>query len=927
MKRIALLVLLLHPLFLKAQNGTIKGKVSDSTENKVLSLAVISFLNASDSTLAAFVRTDQKGAFSKSLPDGKYILLITYPSYADFVYPAELNGQEIDLKNIFLTPKAKLLESIIITQHSIRIKGDTTEYLADSFKVKPNASVEDLLKELPGIQVDKDGKITAQGQAVQKILVDGDEFFSDDPTIATRNLRADAVKKVQVFDKPSDQSAFTGIDDGNKQKTINLELKDNAKHGYFGKVSAAGLDRYYNLQAMINAFKAKRKLAGFGIASSTAETGLDWTNAGNYGFNSNNMSVDAESGSISITSRSDGDLGSGNFLGTGLPESVKAGLHYSNKWDDSKYDLGSNYLFNNLKVRSRINDYSQNALLDSLFYSREISESHSNRLRHNVRAMMETQLDSSSSLKLEADGYTGTDEISTTYFTENLSALNKPVNQSNRITQSNNTNSFESVNLLYRKKFKRKGQTFSLNANQSYGEIKQDGKLFNAASFFDNNGMLTKKDTTDQLKVNNRSNQSFRATATYTHPLSQSSFLVFDYTIGLNSFEREQLSYNKGLNEKYEVLVDSLSNRFKYKYNTNAAGINYRFVKSKINLSFGGSVSNTAFHQKNLVKDTSNAYSYLNFFPRAALTYKFSSFSNVRFNYNGSSTQPTIDQIQPLADNSDPLNIIIGNPALKQSFNHSFQLFYTNFQVLNERYIYAGSSYSLTQNEITTSYYIDASGRRVTQYVNTDGNYSAGLFGGFNFKIPKTNWRLGTGPVLWLYRYSSFVNNLHNITNTANLSWRFSLNGSKKDVYELFITAQPSYRSSKSNISKVSNTDYWTGHFSVEGNYQLPLHFELGSDVNIDVRQKTSAFDNNNNVVLWNAYLEKKFLKNQNLALRVSIHDILDQAKGYSRYEYGGAVQERRYLTFGQYGLIKLTYDFVNKGGKAPAEFRGGIRL
>ncbi len=201
--------------------------------------------------------------------------MISYPKYADYVDKFELQAnQTFDFKTIYLTQKAKLLAAIIIKQSAVRIKGDTTEFTADSFHVKPNATVEDLLKELPGVQVDKDGKITAQGQQVQKILVDGEEFFSDDPTVATRNLRADAVDKVQVFDKKSDQAEFTGIDDGQTTKTLNLKLKENAKHGYFGKLSAGALDKYYNGQALINAFKGKRQLAAFAIASSTDATGL-----------------------------------------------------------------------------------------------------------------------------------------------------------------------------------------------------------------------------------------------------------------------------------------------------------------------------------------------------------------------------------------------------------------------------------------------------------------------------------------------------------------------------------------------------------------------------------------------------------------------------------------------------------------------------
>ncbi|MEO6814440.1 MAG: carboxypeptidase regulatory-like domain-containing protein, partial [Ginsengibacter sp.] len=222
------------PILAFCQTSSVKGILTDSSDHANIMYAVVSILKQEDTTLVAFARSDKEGKFQvHNIPGGSYIILISYPKYGDYVEKIKLSpGATIDLKNIFLTQKAKLLEEIIVRQAAIRIKGDTTEFTADSFHVRPNATVEDLLKELPGMQVDKNGQITAQGQKVQKVLVDGEEFFSDDPTIATRNLRADAVDKVQVFDKKSDQAEFTGIDDGQKTRTLNLKLKDNAKKGY-----------------------------------------------------------------------------------------------------------------------------------------------------------------------------------------------------------------------------------------------------------------------------------------------------------------------------------------------------------------------------------------------------------------------------------------------------------------------------------------------------------------------------------------------------------------------------------------------------------------------------------------------------------------------------------------------------------------------
>ncbi|MEO8823860.1 MAG: carboxypeptidase-like regulatory domain-containing protein, partial [Ginsengibacter sp.] len=479
-----------------SQNPGIKGKLADSSSNLIPTNAVISILHQQDSVLVKFSRSDKNGNFQiNNLDSGKYIVLISYPKYGDYVDQFDLKkGETFDFKTIFLTQKAKLLAEIIIRQSAVRIKGDTTEFTADSFHVKPNATVEDLLKELPGLQVDKDGKITAQGQQVQKVLVDGEEFFSDDPTVATRNLRADAIDKVQVFDKKSDQAEFTGIDDGQTTKTLNLKLKENAKHGYFGKLSAGALDKYYNGQALINAFKAKRQLAAFAIASSTDATGLNWQDSRSYGFSNDNLQV-MEGGGIMITSNS-GDLGTQSYYGQGLPESVKAGIHFSNKWDDDKYNAGGNYLFNKLAVRSAGNTYTQNILQDSVYYTRESQNTHSDKMRHGLSGMTEIKLDSSSSLKITADGYAGTSESNSDYTSEALDENNKTVNTSKRFTSNKGDNNGLRASALYRKKFKKKGRTISINFDETYTDNTSNGFLNNVSNFYDASGSVFRRDST-----------------------------------------------------------------------------------------------------------------------------------------------------------------------------------------------------------------------------------------------------------------------------------------------------------------------------------------------------------------------------------------------------------------------------------------------
>ncbi len=902
------------------------GILKDSkTTDSFKTNAVISILRQTDSSLVKFTRSNTSGNFKlNGLPKGNYIILITYPKYADYVELFALGTSDIhDFKTIHLSRKATLLQEIIVKQTAIRIKGDTTEYKADSFRVKPNASVEDLLKELQGIQVDKNGRITAQGQPVQKILVDGEEFFGDDPTIATRNIRADAIDKVQVFDKKSDQSSFTGIDDGQTTKTINLELKDNARRGYFGKLAVAALDQYYNSQAFINSFKGKRKLSAFVVASSTEKTGLNFEESSSYGFDNDQVKIDEGSGTIFISSEGGDELGTQSYAGEGLPESIKAGLLFSNKWNREALSINGNYLFNKLAEHGAANTFRQNILKDSLYYNHENLDRYSDKLRHTLSGIFETQLDSSSSLKITARGHAGIFEHNDYIESEALTADNQLANNSIRNSTRKGDNLSIEANALYRKRFKKKGRTISLNVNSKYYESAHKSYLQNESFFYLN---FIQKDTTDQYKRNSADQNIFTGRITYTEPLSDRSFLEMNYSYNNNHSSIKRETYNKDIHLKFSVLIDSLSNDFDYRVNTHSAGVNYRFNEKKYYFSFGGNVANTHFNQTDLVKDSSRKYDYTNLFPQAVFNYKFNPYSNLNIRYTGITNQPTIHQLQPIKNNNDPLNIIVGNPNLKQEFENSLQIGYTNYQVLNERYLILSSFLIHTSNMISSSYDIDLSGKRIYQAVNVDDGYAVALGGGYSIKIPNTLARLAFGPSLNYSKYSNIINGLTNSTNTTNLLLRVNVKMSKKDQYDLYATLIPSINKSTSSISAASATSFTNYNFNTGGNVTLPAKFEAGTDININLREKVNKYDVNNNVILLNAYVEKKFLKNDVLTLRLSINDILNQNKGYDRYITPFYSEEKTYLTFKRYGLIGLTYNFVNKGGKVSTE-DGTIRL
>ena len=329
-KTAALLWLLCFAFTASAQENLLKGSVADTLNKQVLHNAVVSLLRPKDSVLIKYVRTDQQGKFQlNGVPSGKFLILVSYPNYADYLDQLTIDDtQSRDLGNIPLMTKAKLLEEVIVKQKisAIRMRGDTTEYRADSFRVSANANVQELLRKLPGITVNGKGEISAQGQKVEKVLVDGEEFFSDDPAVVTQNLRADAVEKVQSFDKKSDQAVFTGIDDGQKTKTLNLVLKEDKKKGYFGKVEAGSdFDRYRYGKTMLNVFKGKKKAAAYITSDNTRYESLNWSERRNYGEDMNTQTEMSDDGGIMMWSNGD------DFSwGRGLPNSTTGGLHFIN---------------------------------------------------------------------------------------------------------------------------------------------------------------------------------------------------------------------------------------------------------------------------------------------------------------------------------------------------------------------------------------------------------------------------------------------------------------------------------------------------------------------------------------------------------------------------------------------------------------------
>ena len=909
-----------------AQSSLIRGNLSDTIEKKVLVNASVLILRKADSVMVGFSRTDSKGDFEiKNLPSGKFILLATYPKYADYADTLSLDeNAQMKLPHISMILKAQLLQEVIVRQQisSIKLKGDTTEYTADSFRVQPNSTVEDLLKKLPGIQIDKNGQITAQGEKVQKILVDGEEFFGDDPTLITQNFRADMIDKVQVYDKKSDQAAFTGIDDGQRQKTLNLKLKDDKKNGYFGKLSVgAGTDGYHDSQLMLNIFKKKLKLAGYGIISNTGTSGLNWQDVSYYGDNPlSGAEFDQSNGYWSISGNFDElDSWDGRYNGQGFPLVHTGGLHFSNKWNDDKESVNANYKILQLNVNGSSATNSQYILPDTTCYNNSKEQFNNKILRNRLNGAYEFQIDSTSSIKIDANG--GTDhKISNTVDSSDARASDSSlVNQGSRSLSTTGDVHTVNSNLLWKKKMHKKGRTISFNLRENYTLNTSTGYLYAKNNFY-TDGFLSQQQVTDQYKVNNNENILFDSKLTYTEPLTNVSSLVLNYGAVINNSSSTINSFNKGDNGKYSQLDSLYSNDYTFNIFTHKAGINYSLFKKKLRINFGSNAGFTSFKQKNEHTDSFARRSFVDWYPQAFLQYQFNQSKRLSLRYNGYTRQPTIQQIQPLLTNNDPLNITIGNPALKPSFSNDVSLSFNDWKMLSERSIWSSVDYQFTENSISTSSSVDSFGRRVNQAINVNGKRNVRANLDYGFKIKKINTRLGFNGSMSYSTYVSVVNNAANTTKSGMYTFGTYISKSKEKKYEFNLNVSATYTNSESSIQESIKTKYWT--YSIQPNFDifLPLKFQIHSDCEFSLREKTPVFNTNTDVIRWNAWIGKKFLKNDALLIKAVGNDLLDQNIGFTRSVTSNYITQNTYSTIRRYFLLSVVWNFSKSGTKIPGQ-------
>jgi len=911
-----------------SQKASLKGQLVDSSDHKSLQSTVIALLRAKDSVLASFTRADDKGRFSvPGLDSGQYIIMTTHPYFAEYFNTVTLAPQQqLDMGIIYMLSKMKLMEEVIVKGNkAMFMSGDTTVFTADSFKVSEGANVEELFRKLPGFQVDAKGQITALGKKVERLLVDGEEFFGDDPGIASKNLRADNVKEVQVYEGKSDQAAFTGIDDGQSKQTINLKLKEDRKKGYFGKIEAGGglkgkqegeQDKFNNA-VMLNAFKGKRKIAAYGIMSNTGKLNLDWQDRDKYGSSGSGVEV-SDNGDMQFNWNDDDYVTS-----DGTPTNWNLGLHYNNKFNMDKQSLNAGYRLVKINTPATLERFGANYLPDSTWKSHEKRDNYSSSIKHAANLTLEFKLDSMNTLKFTARGNSNKTNSTYTYFEDARTMEDDQlIYTNNRHGKMESDNNALNSNLLWMHKFKKLYRTLSVNIGGNYSKTNADEFLYSRLVSF-KNGDTSNVRKIDQHTLGTNENKNLSTRVSYTEPLMKDTYLELNYGFASSRSvnDREVYGYND-VTGRYDDFTDSLSNNFLYRVMANSPGVNVKLNKKKINATIGGSAGFTSTEQYNRTDGTDRPYDFVNYTARGEFRYMPKQSVRLWASYSGNSRAPSLNDLQPIINNSDPTNIKVGNQALKPSFSNNFRLSYSSFKMSTERNLWASINYGFTSNSFTTFSQF-ANTVRTYYTVNTNGVSYLGSYIDYGFKLKKSGIRLGSGANFSVNNNVDFVMDrnkkaIKNKTQDNNYNLNLSIGKDKADKYYIYWSPNIGYNTSRGSVNELSDYKYWSYGFNVYGNLKLPKDLEIRTDLNATYRQKDPRFPANNNFTIWNAFLTKAFHKKE-FEARISVYDLLDQNRGYSQSRSGYSFTDSYRNTLRRLWLVSFIWN-ITKNGAAPAK-------
>lgn len=886
MKRCIFIFLCMISHYLSAQS--IEGMVVDQADQNALENASIVLLDT-DSIMRYFTRTTSSGKFNFSkIEKGEYLLLVTYPKFEIYSQPLHVQNNPVDLKKIGINSQSNLLEEVVINQRiPIKIKGDTIEYDAGSFETEKNAKLEDLLRRLPGLTVSASGEITAQGKSVSKVLIDGEEFFGYDPKIAIRNVRADAVDKVQVYERKSEEAELTGIDDGVRLQTVNVVLKEEARSGIFGNANAnIGTNHLFDANLFIAKFNRSERLAVTG----------NWNNMGNNGdasrIRTNNQII-------------------------GHPQHKNVGMNYENNFFEKKLHLTSSYNFSNNGMANESANYNRRILNDNQTQetTRESTSENDNR-RHTLRSQIRYRIDSISNLNIRLDGGKGQQSSASTSSSNTLRNENVKANEFK--SRNNSESDSENLNLRvdYRRRLNKKGRSLNLHLNTQTDNATSNNQVNEQTKLYDALGIIQDTVVVDQTRLSENKSNNLGAAINISEPITKHLNLTLGYNV--NSSGRNAL-VNAYDNDADVMILDSLysKNETNDAY-TNGMNVNLNFHSEKLNIN----LSNRTMHRHQALTDSyRNIELSRNFWQNnlnANISYRITNNKNLNIGYQNNTNVPSFSQLQPIQPPTNELYRQLGNPNLGRETNNNISFNFNKFSLLKASSFNINANSGFTKNAIVNRSIIDTEGRTTTTFVNIQDhiNWNGRIHANYTRPILNGSVQLGPFTSAQFSNNYGYINGDLNRSNNTNTQVGINSNKQNSKNIDFNVNVSLGVNNEVNSIQKELNNTAFRSSANADLKYFLPFKFSLTQVIFYSYTGKSKVFPDPIRQFYMNLELTRKLLKDESLLLSVKAFDVFNSFNNTNRSFNNNNFSETQQEMLTQYFLVGMKWDFNKNLGK-----------